>query len=351
MTYDKSNGELEPLSPEEGLEMYLNQREDELASSSLQSHQYRIQMFTHWCGEQSIDNLNDLTGRLLFRYRIWRKEDGNLNKTSLKTQLSTVRAFVNFLETIDAVPEGLHRDVILPSLKHGEDVRDVSVSKEEADAILNYLQRFEYAEVRHVLFATLWETAIRTGTAYALDIEDVLFEEQALRIRHRQDTGTRLKNGQRAERLVAISDELCRFLEDYLQYKRPDTTDDFGRNPLFASNQGRMHKSNLRNTVYALTRPCHYSGECPHGREQSSKGCEAVRYEKAAKCPSSVSLHAIRRGGITWRLLEDAPKSVISDRADVSPEVLDKHYDVRSEKARMEQRRIALGLDGGDTLS
>ncbi|MGB9956856.1 tyrosine-type recombinase/integrase [Haloferax prahovense] len=273
---------------------------------------------------------------------------GNLNKTSLKTQLSTVRAFVKFLETIDAVPTDLHRDVILPSLKHGEDVRDVAVSEEESEAIQDYLTKFEYATFRHALFALLWETAIRTGTAHSLDVGDVLFEERALRIRHRPDTGTRLKNGVRAERLVALSEELCTVLEDYIRFNRPNTTDEYGRNPLFASQHGRMHKSNLRNAIYALTRPCHYSGECPHDREQTAQDCEAIAYEKAAKCPSSVSLHAIRRGGITWRLLEDVPKTVISDRADVSPDILDKHYDVRSEKSRMEQRRSILGLGGGD---
>lgn len=348
MTGDKHQHDLEPLTPQEGLEMYLKQREDELAASSLRSHKYRIQMFIDWCGEEDIENLNELTGRALFRYRVWRKEDGDLNKTSLKTQLSTVRAFIKFLETIDAAPQDLHRDVILPSLKHGEDVRDVAVSKEEAEAVQEYLEQFEYASFRHALFVLLWETAIRTGTAHSLDVEDVLFNQQALRIRHRPDTDTRLKNGQRAERLVALSEQVCNVLEDYIHYSRPETADEYGRNPLFASKQGRMHKSNLRNAVYAITRPCHYSGECPHDREQIEEACEAISYDNASKCPSSVSLHSIRRGGITWRLLEDVPKTVVSDRADVSPEVLDKHYDVRSEEARMEQRRTALGLEQHD---
>jgi hypothetical protein len=56
-------------------------------------------------------------------------------------------------------------------------------------------------------------------------------------------------------------------------------------------------------------------------------------------CPSSVSPHAIRRGAITHHLNSDVPETAVGDRANVSQGVLEKHYDQRSKRDKMEQRR------------
>jgi len=80
-----------------------------------------------------------------------------------------------------------------------------------------------------------------------------------------------------------------------------------------------------------------YTGECPHDR--SIADCDAAEYGSESECPSSVSPHALRRGGITHHLNNKVPKDVVSDRANVSKDVLDMHYDQRSEQDKMEQRR------------
>ena len=53
----------------------------------------------------------------------------------------------------------------------------------------------------------------------------------------------------------------------------------------------------------------------------------------------NVSPHDIRRGSITHFLTEDVPEKVVSDRMNVGQNVLDKHYDKRSEEVKVEQRR------------
>lgn len=78
--------------------------------------------------------------------------------------------------------------------------------------------------------------------------------------------------------------------------------------------------------------------DCPHGRDTDE--CEAaVKTSEASKCPSSEGSHAFRRGGITHYLSSDVPQEAVSIRANVSLDVLDKHYDERTERERMEQRR------------
>lgn len=85
-----------------------------------------------------------------------------------------------------------------------------------------------------------------------------------------------------------------------------------------------------------MTRPCVY-GNCPHNRETES--CEATDDNHASQCPSSVSPHPVRRGIITHHLLKDVPQTAVSGRCDVSKDILDQHYDRRSELEKAEQRR------------
>jgi len=334
---------LEPLTPSEGLKMFLSEKQDDLASSTLRSYRRRINHFIQYCDERDINNLNNVTGRVLFQFRTHRRDEGNLAKPSLKTQLTAIRSFIKFAERIDACQDGLHRDVVLPSMNPGENVRDNIIAIEEAEQILEYLDTFHYASYRHALFSAAWETHLRTGTLHSLDIEDLLEEEQALKIEHRPNTGTRLKNGHRANRVIALSSNLTDILKDYMKHERPSISDEHDRHPLFASRQGRMSKSNLRQTCYAVTRPCFYTDQCPVGRKIND--CSATKYEEATGCPDSESLHAVRRGGITYRLSEDVPIGVVSDRGDVTRRVLEQHYDARDEMTRMAQRRQHLNLD------
>jgi hypothetical protein len=92
-----------------------------------------------------------------------------------------------------------------------------------------------------------------------------------------------------------------------------------------------------------MTRPCEYSNDCPYDR--SIEDCEATAYSKAAQCPGSVSPHPLRRSAITEALNEGHSKELVSDRMDVSTDVLEKHYDARSESEKRELRREMFDID------
>jgi len=327
--------ELEPLDPAEAKEMYLAQRRNELAEETLQSHDYRLRPFVDWCEENDITNLNDLSARDLHRYKTYRSDE--VVVTTLKTQLITIRLFIRFCEGIDGVEEGVHEKMIIPTPSPEEETRDRVLDHETAIEIMNHQKKFEYASKKHALLTVLWHTSCRIGGAHSLDVCDFDPEEGSIAFRHRPKNGTRLKNGNQGERLVSLSKKVCEIIEDYIAVNRHDVTDESGREPLFTTRGGRLHKSKIRDTIYAATRPCIYGKECPHGRDPDS--CEATKHRHASKCPSSVSPHDIRRGSLTHLLRDEVPQQVVSERANVSGDVLDKHYNQMTEKEKMEQRR------------
>jgi len=328
---------LEPIDPETALDLYLTDKETDLADASLKAHKYRLQHFVRWCDQEDIENLNVLSGRKLHEYRLWRREDGDLSKVSEKTQMDTLRVFIRWLESIDGVEQDLSEKVLSPSITPDENSRDVMLDSDRAVEILAYLEKYEYATIEHVAISLMWHTMMRVGGVHALDVEDYHPDDQYIEVRHHPDEGTPIKNKGDGERLVALSDDICDLLDDWLDTQRPSVTDEHGRRPLLASRQGRTCKTTLRSYVYQWTRPCMVGNECPH--DNSPESCEALDHDTAFKCPSSVSPHAIRRGSITYNLNNDMPDKVVSDRANVSPEVIDQHYDRRTEREKMEQRR------------
>ena len=329
---------LEPIDPETTVELYLEDRETELSKRSLYGHKSRLGHFLRWCDQQEMTNMNDLSGRDLHRFRLWRRSDGDLKPISEKTQMDTLRVFIRWAATIDAVPADLHAKVVSPSLSDESESKDIMIDSQVAERILDYLSSYEYASIRHVCFTLMWRALLRRGAVRALDVSDYDPEEMSLRVRHRPDTNTPIKNQQRGERFIALSDEVCAVLDDWLADVRPDVQDKHGRQPLLATSEGRPHESTVQNYIYSLTTPCLITDDCPHDRVINE--CDAANVRTgASKCPSSHSPHAIRRGAITHWLSSDIPEPVITARANVSSEVLKKHYDERSEREKMEQRR------------
>lgn len=328
---------LEPLAPTEAVAFYKEDRRDEVSEATLQSHGYRLKNFVEWCNKNEIENLNTINGRDIQRFKKWRSEQVNI--VTLKSQMDTLRVFLRFCESIDGVVDGLADSVRSPSLER-IDVREKDIVREgKASDILAYYDKFHYASIEHTLFRFLWETGVRMGAAHSVDLDDLHLRAEYVELEHRPDTGTTLKNGEGGERAVALSTRTCNILRDYIDEHRYDVRDDYDRSPLFTSEYGRLTKNIIRTYIYRMTRPCIYNGgDCPHNRDLD--GCEAMASRMAAsKCPSSSAPHSIRRGAITHFLSMDTPGEVVSDRMNVSKDVIDEHYDSRSEREKMELRR------------
>lgn len=325
----------EPMSPDEAVNRYFKDRENELSKTTKREYGYRLNAFTEWCEKVDLDNMNELTALDVQNFKEWRA--GSVKHITLKGDMWTVRSFIEFCEHIGVTPEGIHRKVRIPVVSYEQEVKNTQLTKEEASAILKHLEKFEYASLRHALFITLWKTGMRRGALYALDVDDFNETDRTLAIRHRPSTGTPLKNKKRGERLISIGRKHSQVLADYIEHTRPALTDENERDPLFVGQTARAQKTTIQRNVYTATRPCHYTNECPHDRNPEE--CEALSYNTASKCPSSVGPHALRKGYVTAALNAGQAQDVTGERTNMSRRVLEKHYDQRTEVEKMEQRR------------
>jgi len=233
---------LDPIDPGNALELYLADREGNLSQSTVRSHRSRISNFVDWLDEQEITNMNKLTGRLVKEYQLKGRKAGDWNPSREIAMMDTICVFVRWCESIEAVEGGLSERIQLPTISDGDAVRSEHLDSETAQAVLENLDMFHYSSRPHVTLAVMWNTMARRGAVRSLDLDDYDSAERSLRFEHRPDTGTPLKNKRTSERHVAISESLADLLDDWIEYKRPDVTDEHGREPLITTRNGRIGK-------------------------------------------------------------------------------------------------------------
>lgn len=306
--------------------MYIDSRRNECSENSIQAYHYRLKHWVRFCNAKGIENMNEVSGRTLQEYKTWRRNDGDLNTTTLKSQLDTLRVYIRFCESIDGVESDLSEKIISPTV--GSDGRrDVKLESDKAEKILNQLSRYQYASVDHVLLSLMWSTGVRLGTLVSFDLGDYDRENQWLSAIHRPDEGTPLKNKKEGERFITLTPDFCQLLDDYIRDIRRDNTDDYDREPLITSSHGRISKNQVRKISYELTCPDFIGIPCDCNKN------------KPWECPDSVSPHAIRRGAITHMLSNDVPIEIVGDRVNASRDVLGKWYDRRTPEVKANQRR------------
>jgi len=329
----------ENISPADAVEQYIQSRHDALASTQ-DNHRYRLDHFLVWADEHGVSQMSELDGFDLERYKNWRMSEespSDCNLVTLEQHLHTLRVFIRWCESADIVTEGLSDKVLIPNVSSSEKSRDKAISHERARNIIDYLSTYHFASTMHLSFHISYHVGCRRSGLHSLDVQDWHSDERFLSFRNRPEEGTRLKLGDEGERNVTVSDDtLAQALDAYIEERRPDVTDEHGREPLLASNQGRLHYQTINKHVYKVTRPCFIGADCPHDRDPDD--CEATQYSGYSKCPSSVSSHPIRRSAITHHLSEDVPKEIVSERMSVSTDVLDLHYDARTKEEKRQNR-------------
>lgn len=323
------------LEPDTAVEQYLESRVD-AAPTTVDKHEYRLRKFLAFTEEQDLDDMTELAGKHVEQFRQDRLADDATNLVTTEQCLHTFRVFLRYCERIEAVDQGLADKVIIPNVSSQQKAREVHLSHERAEQITDYLCKYEWASIQHIVWHLTYHTGMRRSALYALDKGDWRSDERVLLVRHRDNTPLKLR--EEGERNLSITDDrLASAIDDYLADVRPDVEDEWGREPFFASEQGRYHYQSLQKVFYKVTRPCYFADTCPMDRDMDE--CEGTEYGGYSKCPESVSSHPIRRSAIHHHLNEGVPKTVCSERMAVSESTLTQHYDARDEEEKRQARQ------------
>jgi site-specific recombinase XerD len=234
---------LKQTPPREAKTRFLKEKRPQVTEKTLYNYDTTLTQFCDWLVEQGIEDLRELDSDYVQQFKEYRLS--YVANITARNDMVTVRSFIEFCETIQAVPVGLSEMVLIPRTTESDEICDDVLTRQEAKAILDHLEKFEYASDRQVIFLILWKTGMRLSGLRALDLNDFDEARPALEIRHRPNRGTPLKKKQKGERDVLISLEDAEAIADYCENVRPDTTDGFGREPLLATDHGRRSRTSI----------------------------------------------------------------------------------------------------------
>lgn len=334
------------MTPREAKERYLRRRRSDSTEKSVQGFHSRLKLFVEWCEGVGITNVQNLEAYDVNEYFDIRS--GDVAPSTLEGEMYTLKKYLEFLEGLDAVDDGLAEKVPIPDVSEEDRSSDQKLDSSEAlELIQHHRQSSHDRGTRpHAIMELAWFTGARLGGLLGLDVRDIYPEESFVEFRHRPDTGTPLKNKFHGERAIAIPEETSRILQEFVRDHRYDVHDEYGRQPLLASRRGRPIPNTFRVWAYLATLPCEY-GECPHGKDPGV--CQWTDRDHASKCPSSRSPHPVRTGSITWQLNSGIPIEVVSQRVNAGVDVIEEYYDKpsvdelwRRRRQQMESRRSYL---------
>ena len=328
--------ELKPTPPRDARNRYLNKKQTHVTEKTIYNYDTALKRFIEFLDSEGTADMRDVTSDTIARFEEWRLE--SVKPITARNDMRTIKNFTQFCESIQAVPVGLHELIQITKVREEDEICDDVLLRDEAVQILDKLEKYQYASLRHVTLLLLWKCGMRISGLRALDVDDFDEGRPAIEIRHRPETGTPLKRKHKSERDVLIRPDTAEVVVDFIQNRRPDVTDEHDREPLIATDYGRASRTTITKHVYLSTSPCFYTGgTCPFNEDPQE--CRSTEWGHASKCPGSVSPHALRRGYVTAARNAGQPKDVTGDRVNMSGAILDKHYDKGTHDEKAERRK------------
>ena len=341
ITNGRSSLDSEPPSLKEMYNRFLNRRNDRSPSTRAQ-YKRTLPVFMDFANDRGIsspvsidiDTVDSFVDGLQTTYEA---------DATILTYTKNVRTWLKWITQRGYSDESVYKILDKKELGLSPKARDEALPSTVANSILDDLGTKRRGSTLHAVTEVFWNGGPRIGGVHSLDMRDFNPKKSELRFRHRPLQGTRLKNGEEddgnpgdGERNIEIKESVVEALKLYVERDRPPVTDGYGREPLFATKQGRASKSTIRRWVYQAT-------SCQWGRAHSKKpDCDGSCDPNTKVCNYSYYPHALRRGAIVHHLSNGLRIDRASERFDVSIGTIRKHYDPRTKHQRKEDRKDAV---------
>jgi site-specific recombinase XerC len=313
-------------------------RKENRSPTTRSQYKRTIPVFVEFAEEHGITTPNQISTELVDRFVDELKDEHDADATVL-TYTKNVRAWLRWLQKRQLCSEPVFRILDKDELGLSPTARDEAIPKQIVAQILRNLRQKRRGSHLHAITELFWNAGPRIGGVHSSDLRDFDIVNNEIRFRHRPSTGTRLKNGDKqddqpgdGERNIELESSVIEAIKLYIETERPDVTDEYGRQPLFTTTQGRASKSTLRRWIYEAT-SCRWIPE-----ELENCSCDGSCDPDTDVCPYSYYPHAIRRGSIVNHLSNGLRPDYASGRFDVSTKVIKDHYDPRTKQRRKEDR-------------
>ena len=315
-------------------ERFLLRRRDR-SPYTISQYKRTIPVFIEYAEKNDVATPNQVSINLVESYvdKLFDKYEPD---ATILTHTKNLRAWLSWLNKRDLCIESVFEILDKGELGLDPKARDEALPESEAIHIIRQLRNQRRWTSMHALTELIWNAGPRIGGVHSLDVTDFDPENHELEFRHCPNEDTRLKNGYNGERIVILQSKVADAIHYYIENDRPDSTDEYGREPLFATSSGRPSKSTLRRWIYNST-SCRWAKEGPN---QAS--CDGSCDPDSNVCSFSYYPHAIRRGAIVNHLSNGLRPDRASERFDVSVKVIEKHYDPRLKRQRKEDRAEAV---------
>lgn len=205
--------------------------EKSLSENTIQSYSFDLQKFTGFVDSKSsigIDNVSEHVILDFVKYlRAGDEENKPFSEKSTARMLSTLRSYYKFLESENVIDKTPLTNIDAPRQKR--ELPEV-LSVAEIDLILSKPDVSDKLGLRdRTILETMYASGLRVSEVISLQIPDIIFDEEFLRV---------MGKGSK-ERIVPIGGSALGWIRNYLEKSRNILKNEYSENYLFLNFRGK----------------------------------------------------------------------------------------------------------------